>query len=81
MASVKRQVMDEIRDRFDEDRAREIIDSAAFGALVWRVREWCQNNCGDPSSTFEKLSEDDVEFAADGAGNPAAFLAARIRDL
>lgn len=81
MAGTKRQVMDEVRDRFEEERAEEIIDSEAFGALVYRVREYCEISGQDPSYAFEALTEDDVEFAAEEADNPAAFLAKKISEL
>ena len=84
MASIRRQVADLIRDRddvFDEDQAHEIINSEAFGALVYRIREHRDATGDTPADVFDALDEDDLKFAADRADNPAAFLAAKIRDL
>jgi hypothetical protein len=77
MASTRQKVTSIIRDKFPE-RAQEILDSEAFGALVYRVKE---HDVPEPSRLFDALTEDDVEFADQDAENPAAFLAARIRDL
>lgn len=81
MTTTKQQVSDLIRDVFPEDRAEEILGDEAFGALVWRVREHCKIHGTDPEYAFELLDEDDMEFAVEGADNPAAYLAAKIRDL
>ena len=80
MASTKQLLAGCIRDRFDVDRAEEIIGDDAFGALLFRVKEYCRVNECNPSDAFDSVSDDDIEFAAEDADNPAAFLAARIRD-
>lgn len=80
MATTRELVADTVRELFTEKRADQIIQDEAFGALVWRVKErLCY--CDHPSCVFEMLDEDDMEFAADGADNPAAYLAARVRDM
>jgi len=81
MATTKQQVSDLIHDLFTEDRAAQIVDNEAFGALVYRVKEYCSINGTGPKYAFDQLDEDSLEFAAEDADNPAAYLAARIRDL
>lgn len=77
VASTKQQVMELVRDLFTEDRAGQIIESEAFGALVYRI-----NVSGfTPGEVFQKLDEDMLEFTEEGATDPAAYLAAKVRDL
>jgi hypothetical protein len=63
MASTRQQVTGLIRDRFDTDRAEEILGDEAFGALVYRVREYCDSTGSNPVAAFDALPDDDVEFA------------------
>ena len=62
------------------DTATAVTNSEAFGALLYHVREHTDLFGCTPLETLQKLSDDALWFAGQ-ADEPAAYLAARIRDL
>lgn len=62
------------------DVADEMTGSEAYGALVYRLRQQCEKTGASPAEVLATL-EDDVLGFVERADNPAAFLAAKVRDL
>jgi hypothetical protein len=73
-------VRDAVRAAFDGDTSELIVDDDAFGALAYRVKEHCKHTGDTPDEVFTQIDEDALEFVPE-ADNPAAFLAAKVRDL
>lgn len=67
-------------EMFEEHTVTEILNSDAFGALVYRVRQHCHVTGDQVADVFRALDDHHLDFAPD-ADDPAAFLAAKIRDL
>jgi hypothetical protein len=67
-------------ETFDEHTVTEILNSEAFGALVYRVRQHCRVTGDQVADVFRALDERHLDFVPD-ADDPAAYLAAKIRDL
>lgn len=73
-------VTDAIREIFTAQAAGQMQGSDAFGALVYRVRERAAATGLSPVEVLRELDADDRSFAL-RADDPAAFLAAKVRDL
>lgn len=73
-------VVPALNELFEPDVVDLITQSEAFGALVYRIREYCAANDDTPRALLGSLDERHLDFAPD-ADDPAAFLAAKIRDL
>lgn len=73
-------VVPALNDLFEPDTVTEIVRSEAFGALVYRIREYCAAHDDVPRALLGALDERHLDFVPD-ADDPAAFLAAKIRDL
>ncbi|MBW4722404.1 hypothetical protein [Saccharothrix obliqua] len=56
-----------------------VTGSAAYGALVHRVREACDRDDVDPAEVLTRLGTGRLAIAA-RVDDPAAYLAAKIRD-
>lgn len=69
-----------LRALFPADVAEEVERGEAFGALAYRVRERADEYGQAPADTLAAIPADDREYAG-RADHPAAFLAARVRDL
>lgn len=81
MASVRQQLTAWVHEQFDAHVATEILEDDAFSALAYRVRERCEDTGEYLGTILGRLNEYVLEFSAEGADNPAAYLAARVRDL
>lgn len=73
-------VTDALRALFPDDVAAAIEEADAFGALVHRVRERAREYDHTPAEVLGAVDEEDRAFAG-RADEPAAFLAAKVRDL
>lgn len=69
-----------LRALFPAEVAEEIEQGEAFGALAYRVRERVIEHGQAPADVLAAIDTDDREYAG-RATEPAAFLAARVRDL
>lgn len=69
-----------LRALFPDEVAEEIEQAEAFGALAYRVRERVTEHGQAPADVLAAIDADDREYAG-RANEPAAFLAARVRDL
>uniref|UniRef100_UPI0037C7A700 hypothetical protein n=1 Tax=Amycolatopsis benzoatilytica TaxID=346045 RepID=UPI0037C7A700 len=69
-----------LRTLFPADVAEEIEQGEAFGALAYRVRERATEYGQAPADVLGAIEAGDREYAG-RAENPAAFLAAKVRDL
>lgn len=69
-----------VRDVFPADVAQQIEASDAFGALAYRVLQRVAATGQTPTRVLRDLDPSDRAFAS-RANEPAAFLAAKIRDL
>lgn len=59
-----------------------IVSSDAYGALSYRVAQVQAFDAGaDARDVLNRLDDEDLGFAATRAQDPAAFLAAKVRDL
>jgi hypothetical protein len=61
--------------------AESIINADAFGALVNRIAQHGLAHPGTPLAILQAIDAGDRDFAIHGADEPAAFLAAKVRDL
>jgi hypothetical protein len=66
--------------------ADAVAQCEAFGALVYRVRLFCELHKDDakpptPTAVLQQLDASDLAYAADQAQTPAAFLAAKVAEL
>lgn len=66
--------------RDDPEVVDEISTSEAFGALIYRVRQHCRTTGDQVIDVFRALDDDALDFTCN-ADDPAAFLAAKVRDL
>jgi hypothetical protein len=69
-----------IRRKLPNGVAEAVIGSDAFGALVYRLREYCNESPTNTLITAFRALDGDLQFCGD-ADDPAAFLAAKVRDL
>lgn len=69
-----------VREVFPRSVAGQVEEADAFGALVHRVRERAQLLDKAPCDVLRELDDNDLWFTGE-ADEPAAFLAAKIRDL
>lgn len=69
-----------VREVFPVDVAQQIEASDAFAALVYRVEQQAAATGQTPAQVLHSLDSDDRSFAG-RANEPAAFLAAKVRDL
>jgi hypothetical protein len=75
----EQQVTSAIREVFHPHVATEILTDDAFGALAYRLRQQCQAAELTPAQVLRGLPDHDRSFCG-YADQPAAFLAARLRD-
>jgi len=69
-----------LHDVLGDEVGQEIVESEAYGALVYRMKQRAQDRAIAVVDVLHELDEDALQFAG-RADNPAAFLASRIRDL
>lgn len=79
LASWEQRIEEALWAMFDGDAA-EMTTSEAYGALVYRLRQHCEATGDQPAQVLDELGENALRFARH-ADDPAAFLAARVRDL
>lgn len=75
----KEAAADAVRAVFPPEAAEAITADEAFGALAFRLDEARREEGHDPAAVLAGISVSDRAFAAE-ADQPAAFLAARVRD-
>ncbi|MFC9250634.1 hypothetical protein [Amycolatopsis thailandensis] len=73
-------VKDALRGQFPAELAKEVERADAFGAVVYRVREFAREHDLAPFEVLAAISPEDKEFTG-RADDPAAFLASKVRDL
>ncbi|WP_431879003.1 hypothetical protein [Amycolatopsis sacchari] len=76
----REQVAEAVAELFPAEVAEAIGDDEAFGALVYRVRERMRAYGRTAAAVLGEVDAGDREFAG-RASEPAAFLAAKVRDL
>lgn len=76
----REQVAEAVAELFPAEMAEAIEDAEAFGALVYRVRERMRASGRTAAAVLDEVDAGDREFAG-RASEPAAFLAAKVRDL
>ncbi|GAA3435619.1 hypothetical protein [Kutzneria kofuensis] len=69
-----------LREVFSAEFAAQVHGSDAFGALVYRIQECAAATGLSPVEVLQALDADDRAFAL-RAQDPAAFLAAKVREL
>lgn len=70
-----------LEETFDDDEfVGTIVESDAFGALIYRVKQHTRTTGCQVVDVFRSLDEDQIDFARD-ADDPAAYLTAKVRDL
>lgn len=70
-----------VRQMFDADAAEAIIEADAFGALDYRVRQYCDEHAVTATEALASIEPGTRRWAAEVAENPAAFLAKKLREL
>jgi hypothetical protein len=68
-----------IRAALPAETAQAIEADEAYGALVYRLRQHATHHDTTPAAVLAQLNDNDLHFA-NQATNPAAFLAAKIRN-
>lgn len=69
-----------VRRKLPKGVAETIIGSDAFGALVYRLREYCDESPTNTLISAFRALNGDLQLCGE-ADDPAAFLAAKVRDL
>lgn len=78
--SIETLTVEAVRDMFGGDLAREIVESDAFGALVHHLTGRAAAYGQTPLQSLQAVDPDSRQ-AVERVDTPAAFLAARMRDL
>lgn len=78
-------VTDLVQDAFDgddQDVAEAVLADDAFGALCYRLNEAGDGSADDVTAAFNELvtalDDETLDFLAEQADAPAAFLASRV---
>ncbi len=75
----EQRVAQAIRATFPAETAKEIVADDAIGALTYWLRQRCADTGQTPRQALQAIDPDDRAFAG-RADQPAAFLAAKVRD-